>query len=252
MIPKQIHYVWLGGPMPDDLKKYVKTWETKLPEYEIKEWTLNNWPNIDKYPFVKECIKNNMYAHASDVIRLDILYNYGGIYLDTDVSVHQTFDPLLKNTLFIGRIYRNLIGTAVIGSEKGNLVINSLLLVYKNLTINEVKESKYYDTNNSTFTYFFLDNYSEFVLTNINQVFDDGTAIYKKEYFEQSSLASQTNFAVHHYKGSWRKSTHSSYEKLKQIVKLILPNFIYGQISSSRGAYKNRRFDLYHNEITSK
>lgn len=245
MIPKIIHYVWLGDTMPSELNQYISTWKALLPDYRFVRWSMDNWKNEEKYPFVKECLKNQMYAHASDVIRMDVLYAYGGIYLDTDVSLHQSFDSLLDSPLFLGRIYRNLLGTAVIGAEKNNRVIAEILEMYKNLTVQEVLNGKRFDTNNSTLTYFFLDHYSEFKLENINQTMKDGTLIFKKEYFEQPSIDKATNFAVHHYMGSWRRDRKSLFEKAKIILKLVLPPYLYGQISSRRGAKKNFRFDEY-------
>lgn len=245
MIPKTIHYVWLGDTMPSELTEYVSTWKALLPDYSFVRWSMDNWKNEKEYPFVKKCLENQMYAHASDVIRMDVLYSYGGIYLDTDVSLHQSFDSLLESPLFIGRIYRNLLGTAVIGSEKNNRVIGEILEMYKHLTIEDVLSGNRFDTNNSTLTYFFLDQYSEFKLENINQTMKDGTNIYKKEYFEQPSLDKTTNFAVHHYMGSWRKNRKTQFERIKIVMKLILPAYLYGQISSRRGEKKNVRFDEY-------
>lgn len=249
MIPKIIHYVWLGDTMPSELAEYISNWKALLPDYTFIKWSRDNWANEDKYPFVKECLKNQMYAHASDVIRLDVLYAYGGIYLDTDVSLHQPFDSLLDSPLFLGRIYRNLLGTAVIGAEKNNLVIAEILKLYDNLTLEDVLNGQRFDTNNSTLTYFFLDHFSEFKLENVNQTMADGTRIFKKEYFEQASIHPSTNFAVHHYMGSWRKEKKTAFDRVKLISKIILPPYVYGLISSSRGAKKNRRFDDYERFI---
>lgn len=250
MIPKIIHYVWLGETMPKDLADYVNSWKKVMPDYEFIRWSMDNWENEEKYPFVRECLENNMYAHASDVIRLDVLASYGGIYMDTDVSIHKSFEDLLDSSLFLGRIYRNLIGSAVIGSEKNNKVIKNILNLYKNLSVEEVRNGKQFDTNNSTFTYYFLDNYKEFKLENVNQTLCDGTKIFKKEYFEQPSLHKNTNYAVHHYRGSWRKKRNNSFEKLKGLSRVFIPPYIYGQISSTRGAKKNRRFDNYRNTLS--
>jgi len=44
MIPKHIHYVWVGGPLPDEQRGYVDTWQEKNPGYEFTLW---NERNID-------------------------------------------------------------------------------------------------------------------------------------------------------------------------------------------------------------
>lgn len=245
MIPKIIHYIWLGDTLPKEVTGYIDSWKKKLPDYSFMLWTMDNWKNEKKYAFVSECLNHDMYAHASDVIRMDVLYEHGGIYLDTDVSLHRSFDSLLKAPLFIGRMYRNLLGSAVIGAEKNHPVIWQILQLYKNVTVEEVKNGKQFDTNNSTLTYFFLDHYPEFVLNNCNQVLHDGTHIYKKEYFEQPSLNKETNYSVHHYMGSWRKNRQTAFEQVKRVSKIILSPYLYSQVSSRRGARKNIRFDQY-------
>ncbi|PRY82462.1 glycosyltransferase family 32 protein [Alkalibacterium olivapovliticus] len=250
MIPKVIHYIWLGDTMPNELQNYVNSWEKALPDYTFIKWSMSNWNNESKYPIVRDCLANKMYAHASDIIRLDVLLSYGGIYLDTDVSIHKSFDSLLDTPLFLGRIYRNLLGSAVIGSEKNNQLLKTILKEYENITLNEIKYGNRFDTNNSTLTYFFLDNYNDFKLDNVNQTMNDGTKIFKKEYFEQPSVNSHINYAVHHYMGSWRNKTNSAFEKFKVISRFLIPPYIYGQISSSRGAKKNNRFDVYKKSAT--
>ena len=83
---KIIHYCWFGGNEKSQIiKKCINSWKKYMPEYKIMEW---NEKNIDLSfsPFVIEAYKNKKWAFVSDVIRLKVLYEYGGIYLDTDVD----------------------------------------------------------------------------------------------------------------------------------------------------------------------
>ena len=44
MIPKKIHYVWLGGGMKTpSVKRCIASWRKVMPDYEIKEWNENNF-----------------------------------------------------------------------------------------------------------------------------------------------------------------------------------------------------------------
>ncbi|WP_051527968.1 glycosyltransferase family 32 protein [Ligilactobacillus equi] len=139
MIPKKVHYIWLGGNKLSPLSMMVKnSWKRNLPEYEIIEWNENNLPINElrkKNKFFDECCKRNLWAFMSDYLRLWILYNYGGIYMDTDVEVVKSMDKLLINKSFFGFESGNealgeYIGTGVIGSEKGNKTIKYLLDFY--------------------------------------------------------------------------------------------------------------------------
>lgn len=96
MIPKIIHYCWFGkGQIPSYLKECIDTWSKIMPDYEIKCWNEDNF-NINITPFVKEAYDNKKYAFVSDYVRIYVLYNEGGIYLDTDVVVKKRFDSFLE------------------------------------------------------------------------------------------------------------------------------------------------------------
>ena len=85
-IPKIIHYVWVGGSdKSNDIKKCMKTWNKYLKDYEIKEWNENNF-DIYAHPFTREAYKAKKWAFVSDYIRAKVLYEEGGIYLDTSIS----------------------------------------------------------------------------------------------------------------------------------------------------------------------
>ena len=103
MIPKIIHYVWLGNdPLPEEMRKCMESWHRWMPDYQFMCWNNNDLPKVNSI-FAKEACSVGKWAFASDVLRLFALYEYGGIYLDTDVDVKRSFDPLLDNAAFIGR-----------------------------------------------------------------------------------------------------------------------------------------------------
>ena len=135
MIPKTIHYIWLGGRSKSKLTEVcINTWKRNLPDYKIIEW---NESNIDlenlcnENGFLKRCVELKLWAFVSDYLRLWILENQGGIYLDTDVEVLKPFDLLLDQHVFMGYEANDYVGTAVIGAEKGNALIARLLKFYK-------------------------------------------------------------------------------------------------------------------------
>lgn len=99
---KKIHYVWLGGGVkPQSIQYCLNSWKRKCPDYEIIEWNELNF-NIDAFPWVKEAINCKKYAFAADFIRLYVLENHGGIYLDTDIEICERPDHLLNANLVTG------------------------------------------------------------------------------------------------------------------------------------------------------
>lgn len=99
-IPKTIHYFWFGGGEMNEIqKKCINSWHNFAPDYEIKMWDETNY-DVHKNKFVEALYDKKMYAFLSDYARSDIMYQYGGIYLDTDVELIKPIDELAKNGPF--------------------------------------------------------------------------------------------------------------------------------------------------------
>lgn len=134
MIPKKIHYIWLGKNKKDRISQIcINSWKINLSDYEIIEWNEDNLPLeqlASENLFFSCCMKYKLWAFMSDFLRLWILHNEGGIYLDTDVQVIKPFDDLLENQMFLGYEMNNYIGTGIIGAQKNNLYIKELLNFY--------------------------------------------------------------------------------------------------------------------------
>ena len=102
MIPKIIHYCWFGrGPLPELAQKCIASWKKYLPDYEIKEWNEDNF-DVNIIPYTAEAYQAKKYAFVSDYARFWILYQYGGIYFDTDVEVIRPIDDIIERGNFMG------------------------------------------------------------------------------------------------------------------------------------------------------
>lgn len=123
-IPKKIHYCWFGGnKIPHKDKKCIESWRKYNPDYEIICWTEDNY-DIAKTPlYVREAYEAGQYAFVSDYVRLDVVYQYGGFYLDTDVELFAGLDPLTKYRMVFaymeyGEIATGLGFASTAGSEE--------------------------------------------------------------------------------------------------------------------------------------
>lgn len=110
MIPKIIHYCWFGkGLMPKSQKDCIKGWKKLMPDYQIMRWDETSF-DYTKYEASKYAYEVKKFALVSDVCRYNVLAEYGGIYLDTDVEVFQRFDRFLDSNFFSGiELYREFV-----------------------------------------------------------------------------------------------------------------------------------------------
>lgn len=138
MIPKIVHYSWFSGePFPDSIRNYIDGWKKILPDYEFVLWDADKLSKAGN-TFANEAASVGKWAFAADYIRLYAVYNYGGIWLDTDIELYKTFDPYLNQRMFIGAEFRahdvpkkRVLGSHCFGAEKGHPFIGDCLEYYK-------------------------------------------------------------------------------------------------------------------------
>lgn len=133
LIPKTIHYFWFGGNKKSDvIKRCIDSWYKYCSDYEIIEWNESNY-DLKKNRFFREAYQERKWAFASDFARLDVVYRYGGIYLDTDVEVIRSLDDLLYNEAYFGLGNYGRIATGLgFGSIKEGNIVKKLLKIYEN------------------------------------------------------------------------------------------------------------------------
>lgn len=208
-IPKTIHYCWFGNnEMPENAKKCIETWKEKCPDYEIIRWDESNY-DVSKHLYVKQAYDRKAWAFVSDYARLDIIYNYGGIYLDTDVSVIKRFDDLLYHDAYCGFLgYGTRINTgAGFGARKKFPIVGEWLDAYKY----QVFEKDDCTVNGNLCTVYQTDvmKFHKGFIPNGKCQLVDGLACYSKEYFEAYnhilglSQITENTYSIHWSNLSW-------------------------------------------------
>ena len=125
MIPKRIFYVWGYGERKSQIANIcIENWRMMLPDFNIIEVNEKTpeWFDFD-YEYnnnlwFKTVYDLKMWANVSDYIRCKVLYDYGGIYFDTDVTVYKDFSSLLNHKMFIGNCLNNIPEMATFGAQK--------------------------------------------------------------------------------------------------------------------------------------
>ena len=101
-IPRTIHYFWFGGkPIPEDYQMNIDTWYKWCPDYEVIRWDESNC-DLNECEYIKEAYESARYGFVPDYFRLKVIYEHGGIYLDTDVKLLKPLDELLYLPAYAG------------------------------------------------------------------------------------------------------------------------------------------------------
>lgn len=131
-IERKIHCFWFSGEeKPEDYQKCIDSWKRVCPDYEIIEWNTQNY-DCEKVKFTKQALQKRKWAFVSDYARLDVIYQYGGIYLDMDVELIKRPDAWLKFGAFFNFGTQHMIDLGSgYGSVKNNPFIGDLLKLYQ-------------------------------------------------------------------------------------------------------------------------
>lgn len=211
MIPKIIHYVWVGNGKKDiEIKKCMKSWNKRLKGWKIIEWNENNF-DIHSNPFVEKAYNLGKYAFVSDYIRAYAIYHYGGIYLDTDIMVLESLEELLDTKAFIGFESKDYISAAIFGAEKGHPLIKDLMKYY-----DEVENFQYqHKDNNSIIMTNILKEKYDLKVNNTEQILNTGIHIYESKILSIPSKVSKT---IHLVTATWNKKALKLKDKVAKKI----------------------------------
>lgn len=238
-IPKIIHFCWLSeNRMPPLVKRCMATWKEVLPGYEIIWWNPARF-HLDSTPWTREAFASRKYAFASDYIRCHALYHHGGIYLDTDVEVLSTFDPLLHHPYMLGKENPALIEAAAMGAEPGSTLFGKMLGYYEGKHF--IKPDGSFDTTPMPVIMekIVRENFRVREISSPDDaVFSDDTlSILPDDFFSPKSCAdgkirtTENTVCIHHYNQSWQSPVRKygrklilgiGGEKLKDSIRHIL------------------------------
>lgn len=223
MIPKKIHYCWFGGnPLNEMALKCIESWKKYFPDYEIIRWDESNF-DVNACDYTREAYQAQKWAFISDYARFVILYEYGGLYFDTDVEVIKPMDDLIEKGAFMGCEKEVAMTDGVSSDGSGfDLGVNPGLGfggspglgVYKEI-IEDYQNSHFYradGTSNTVDTVVVrttraLVRHGLMAKNNIQEV--AGVYVYPKDYFAPKDvlthelIITENTRSIHHYDASW-------------------------------------------------
>lgn len=131
-IPKVIHYCWFGkGEKSQLILMCIESWKKYAPDFEIIEWNEDNC-NINENDYVKKAYENKKWAFVSDYFRLKVLYEMGGVYLDTDMELMKPLEPCLYHNAFFAFETPIFIHAGIIGAVSHHNLIYKIMTSYQN------------------------------------------------------------------------------------------------------------------------
>ena len=121
-IPKIIHQIWVGpNEIPVRSIEFMKKIRELHSDFEYRLW---NNEDITKDNFInyEYIMKSKSYAQKADIMRYEILYKHGGVYLDVDFELFKNIENLLTNKLIICNEanINHIMSIGMIGCSKEN------------------------------------------------------------------------------------------------------------------------------------
>ncbi len=226
MIPKIIHYCWFGrGEKPELTKKCIASWRKFCPDFKIREWNEDNYDYL-AMPFMAEAYAAKKYAFVSDVMRLIVLEQYGGVYFDTDVEVVRDISPLLDDEGFIGFENDQFVNSGqVMAAVPHQTVVQAMIDEYKKLHYvqpdGRVTPVGCPHLNSDVMERFGL-------VRNGQEQVVAGIHVYPEDYFNPLDSATgklnktENTYSIHWYSMSWLPKRTQMKAKLGRVVRRIL------------------------------
>lgn len=230
MIPKKIHYCWFGDNEKNELiRNSIKSWKKYCPGYEIFEWNENNlWFDLKENAYAYEALQRKKWAFVSDYVRLKALYEFGGVYLDTDVELCNSLGPLMVEKGFIGFEDEERLQTGVIGASEKSEWIDFLLNGYTGRHF--IKSNGEIDTaiNVLLVTERTQLMYNELQLNGQRQRIGDNILVVPfevlcaKDWVDGEIKKTNATIAIHHFTASWQSDAQKFRAWLRHILAQVL------------------------------
>lgn len=231
MIPKIIHYCWFGPkPIPELEQRYIESWKIFLPDFDLKFWNEQTFDLASAPLFARQAYEHKKYAFVSDYVRMKVLYEYGGLYLDTDLEIIKDIHPILKqDTNVLGFETRSHLGTAIMWFTPKDVIIKLALAYYETNHFVDKKGNIDVIANTAILT----DVLTPIGLKN-NGVFQEiaNIKIYNREYFYPKKLSmnefrcTDETYAIHRCSNSWMTEKQKKRGNNKFWINVIRPSLL--------------------------
>lgn len=242
-IPKIIHYCWFGpAPLPRSVERCLASWKKHCPDYRLCRWDESNL-DITENRYARQAYEAGKWAFVSDYFRLKIIYEQGGVYLDTDVELRQTLNRLTERyDGFFGYENETDIATGLgFGAIPKNRFVKALLEDYADLDFllpdGRLDETPCPRRNTETLRRLGLTPaVKNQVMENV--IFLDPAVLCPINFLTGKKHITRDTLAIHHYDASWCSDATRRTKRLKRWIGIRNYDFLYGKV-----LYKSKRWE---------
>lgn len=232
-IPRVIYYCWFGrGKQPALVETCIQSWKKYCPDYEIICINEDNF-DFSQNQYARQAYEAGKWAFVSDYARLKVLYEKGGVYLDTDVELIRPLDALLDGGGYMGFDDNGVVSTGLgFACPAGNELVGALLRDYDDIPFllpdGTCDLTPCPDRNTKTMVALGLD------VRNQNQVFM-GIHLFPEDYFcpikyyTGKKVITKNTYSIHHFCASWISATAKRTLFLKRVLGVKLYDKLYGK-----------------------
>lgn len=207
--------------------KCIESWQRLMPDYKIIEWNEQNF-DVSENAYCAEAYHLKKYAFVSDYARLKIIYEHGGIYLDTDVELLKDLSQIITDFGFLSFERKEKVNTGLgfAAPSKSN-VVKAMLQMYDDIhfSINGIIDNTPCPVRNTQALIKLGLN-----CDNTKQQIGD-IIVYPCEYFcpmnpDSGELRISANtYSIHHYNYSWADEYSLKVQQRKRKVFAICPKW---------------------------
>lgn len=228
MIPRIFHQIWVGpNPMPEEFHAYTESWKTHHPDWEMRLWTEDNLPEGLRRPEVYERLR--MPAERSDILRLDLLWRFGGVYLDTDFECRRSIEPLVADLDFFAALLKpGRVNNAIIGAVPEHPILDRAL--------NDIRPREFFGHDKAATGPLFFNE--------LLAGYPDVTLFEPRLFYPASPGERDTAVAIHHTARSWMDA-----EGFKKVARRAEERFAKAQGMLEKSERQRQKLERERDEL---
>ena len=219
MIEKVFHQIWineLSPELPDQFKRLRDTWLLHHPDWEYRLWNLDN---LDLEPRCAPLLLRCQHpAQMADLLRMEILFQHGGVYIDTDFECLRSIDGIISDVdEFSCSEDGKCLQIAILGAQKNSRIFGEVIEHFPDeLGVRPVN----IETGPAFFTRVLL-----------RSGFSNNFTVFPSHFFypfnfhtpNRESVDLSGSYAVHHYADSWKPRVPGWRKLLSRVKRSLLP-----------------------------